>query len=61
VVIIFNMLTKFLDALYANWRAKLIGMSSDGERMMIGRLGGLVTLIVVCIENNVLRIWCPLH
>ncbi len=26
---IFNMLVKFLDALYGKWRAKLIGMSSD--------------------------------
>jgi hypothetical protein len=25
---IFNMLVKFLDALYSKWRAKLIGMSS---------------------------------
>jgi hypothetical protein len=40
-VIIFNMLTKFLDMLYANWRTKLIDMSSDIKRTMINRLGGL--------------------
>jgi hypothetical protein len=60
-VIIFNMLTKFLDALYVNWRAKLISMSSNGERTMTGHLGGLVTLIVACAENNVLCIWCSSH
>jgi hypothetical protein len=60
-VIIFNMLTKFLDTLYANWRAKLIGMSLNSETTMISHLGGLVTLIVACAENNVLCIWCPLH
>ncbi len=31
---IFNMLVKFLDAMYGKWRAKLIGMSSDGENTM---------------------------
>jgi hypothetical protein len=36
-------------------------MSSDDERTMTSRLGGLVTLIVVCAENNVLCIWCPPH
>ncbi len=40
---------------------KLISMSSDGERTMIGHLRGLVTLIVACAENNMLRIWCPPH
>jgi hypothetical protein len=36
-------------------------MSSDDERTMIGRLGVLVTLIVACADNNVLRIWCSSH
>ncbi|CAK9233159.1 unnamed protein product [Sphagnum troendelagicum] len=34
---IFNMLVKFLDALYGKWRTKLIGMSSDSENTMTGR------------------------
>jgi hypothetical protein len=58
---IFNMLVKFLDALYGKWRAKLIGMSSDGENMMTGRHTGLVTRMIACAENPVLRIWCALH
>jgi hypothetical protein len=58
---IFSMLAKFLDALYSKWRSKLIGMSSDGENTMTGRHAGLVTRIVACAENPVLRIWCPPH
>jgi hypothetical protein len=33
---IFNMISKFMDALYSKWRAKLIGMSTDGENTMTG-------------------------
>jgi len=59
--IIYNMLVKFLDALYPPWRAKLIGMSSDGENTMTGRHRGLVTRMVAAAENPVLRIWCAPH
>jgi hypothetical protein len=53
---IFNMLVKFLDTLYGKWRAKLIGMSSDGENTMTGHYTGLVTRMIACAENPVLRI-----
>jgi hypothetical protein len=36
-------------------------MSSDGENTMTGRYAGLVTRMVACAENPVLRIWCPPH
>ncbi|CAK9230888.1 unnamed protein product [Sphagnum troendelagicum] len=58
---IFNMLVKFLDALYGKWRAKLISMSSDNENTMTGRHTNLFTRMIACIENPVLRIWCALH
>jgi hypothetical protein len=58
---IFNMLVKFCDALYGKWRAKLIGMSSDDENMMIGCHIDLVTRMIACAENLVLHIWCALH
>jgi hypothetical protein len=61
VLNIFNMFVKFLDALYSKWRSKLIGMSSEGENTMTGRHTGLVTRMVACAENPVLRIWCPPH
>jgi hypothetical protein len=58
---LFNMLVKFLDALQQPWREKLIGTSSDGKNTMTGRHGGLVTRIVHCAENNLLRVWCVPH
>jgi len=45
---IFNMLVKFLNALYDKWHTKLIGMSSDGKNTMTGRHTGLVTCMIAC-------------
>ncbi|CAK9214612.1 unnamed protein product [Sphagnum troendelagicum] len=36
-------------------------MSSDNENTMIGRHTGLVTRMIACAKNPVLRIWCALH
>ncbi len=58
---IFNMLVKFLDAPYGKWCAKLIGMSSNDENTMTGRHTALVTRMITCAKNLVLRIWCALH
>ncbi len=58
---IFNMLVKFLDALYGKWRTKLINMSFDSENTMTGRHTDLVTRMITCTENLVLRISCALH
>ena len=58
-LIIFDMIVKFLDALYAPWRFKLINVSSDGENTMTGRHSGLVTRLRSDAEHDVLRIWCP--
>ncbi|ETP14719.1 hypothetical protein F441_10359 [Phytophthora nicotianae CJ01A1] len=57
----FSTSAKILGALYSNWRAKLIGMASDGENTMTGRHTGVATRIVACAENKVLRIWCAPH
>ena len=40
---IFDLLTKFLDALYTDWRSKLLNVLWDGENTMTGRRAGLVT------------------
>ncbi|CAK9873717.1 unnamed protein product [Sphagnum jensenii] len=58
---IFNLITKFMDALYSKWRSKMIGVLTDGENTMIGRHVGVVTRLVACADNNVLRIWCTSH
>jgi hypothetical protein len=58
---IFNLIAKFMDALYSKWRSKLIGVSTDGENTMTGRHAGVVTRLVACAANNMLRIWCTPH
>ncbi len=57
----FNMLVKFLDALYGLWRRKLINVGTNSEPTMVGRLNGLVTHMARKAEHHVLRIWCSLH
>jgi len=50
-----------MDALYIKWCAKLIGVSTDGENTMTGRHADVVTRLVDCADNDVLRIWCAPH
>ncbi|CAI5717146.1 unnamed protein product [Hyaloperonospora brassicae] len=57
----FNTIAKLMDALFPNWRAKLIGVSRDGENTMTGRHRGLVMRLVSAVEYNVLRVWCAPH
>jgi hypothetical protein len=59
--ILYNLLYKFLDALYPDWHVKLLNASSDNENTMIGHHAGLVTRITRCAEFNVLRVWCAPH
>ncbi len=58
---IFNLIAKFMDALYIKWRAKLIDVSMDDENTMTGRHASVVTRLVDCANNDVLCIWCALH
>jgi hypothetical protein len=58
---IFNMISKFMDALYSKWHVKLIDMSTNGENTMTGRHTGVMTNIVTCAEHKVLQIWCASH
>jgi hypothetical protein len=53
---IFNLIAKFMDVMYSKWRSKLIGVSTDSENTMTGRHAGIVTSLIVCADNNVLRI-----
>ncbi|RHY88241.1 hypothetical protein DYB26_011715 [Aphanomyces astaci] len=57
----FNMIVKLLDALFPKWRAKLIGVSSDGENTMTGRHRSLITRLVAAVEYNAMRVWCAPH
>jgi hypothetical protein len=40
-----KLIETILDALYTGWHDKLISVSSDGENIMTGRHGGVVTLL----------------
>ncbi|KAE8966950.1 hypothetical protein PF005_g28659, partial [Phytophthora fragariae] len=56
-----RLIVRVLDILSANWRDKLIGISSDGENTMTGRHGGVVTLLEKEATHSVLRVWCAAH
>ncbi|KAE9339884.1 hypothetical protein PF008_g11365 [Phytophthora fragariae] len=56
-----RLIVRVLDILSANWRDKLIGISSDGENTMTGRHGGVVTLLEKETTHSVLRVWCAAH
>jgi hypothetical protein len=59
--ILYNLFCKFLDALYPDWRVKLLNTSSDNENTMTRHHAGFVTRIAWCAEFNVLRVWCAPH
>lgn len=56
IVNIFNLIAKFMDVMYIKWRAKLIGVSTNGKNTMIGHHVSIVTRFVNCANNNVLHI-----
>jgi len=56
-----KLIKTMLDTLCLDWRSKLISISSDGENMMTGRHGGIVTLLEKECNNPVLQIWCITH
>jgi hypothetical protein len=56
-----KLIKTMLKTLYPNWRSKLISINFDGENTMIGRHGGVVTLLEKECNNLVLRIWCVPH
>jgi hypothetical protein len=59
--VMFDMITKALDILCPDWKAKLMGCSSDGARNMTGRFQGVVTRIARIVDSSLIRIWCGAH
>ncbi|KAH9247850.1 hypothetical protein BASA81_014533 [Batrachochytrium salamandrivorans] len=57
----FATLVKFMNALIPSWRNHLIGVSTDGDRSMAGRIRGLSTRIESEASPGIIRIWCGLH
>jgi len=56
-----KLIKTMFNTLCRDWRSKLISISSDGENTMIGRHGGVVTLLEKECNNPMLRIWCVPH
>ncbi len=58
---ILALIVKILDVLFPMWHDKLISVSSNGDNTMIGRHGGLVTLLEKEATNNIMRVWYAPH
>ena len=57
----FRLVADFLNALCPSWKAKLIGVSSDGASNMTGHISGVVSrLHKVCLPGCY-RVWCAAH
>jgi hypothetical protein len=59
--LMFEALVRFMDALYLPWRETLVGISTDGDRSMTGRVQGLVTRVDAVTSTRLIRVWCGLH
>ena len=60
--ILFDIASTALNAVISGWRKKLIGISTDGENTMTGRLNCMVTLFQRAADGeDVCRVWCALH
>lgn len=61
--VMFEMLSSMLDVICADWRTKLIGVSTDGARNMTGKTSGLLTRISgsITAPNELIRVWCGAH
>jgi hypothetical protein len=59
--IIFNEVSCLLDALCENWRDKVLSMSTDSDRGMVGSVRVVATRMENAAEEVFLRVWCGLH
>ncbi|ETP33409.1 hypothetical protein F442_18063 [Phytophthora nicotianae P10297] len=59
---LFNSLQTFLTAILPTWSGLLVGVSTDGENTMTGRIKGLATRIAAATTGQkIIRVWCGLH
>lgn len=59
--VIFDTAAKLLDALCPSWRDIIIGISTDGERKMTGRVSGVSTWLQNVAKGGHIPIWCGAH
>lgn len=59
--VIFDTAAKALDVLCPPWKDTIIGVSTDGERKMTGRISGVATRFQNVAKPGFIRIWCGAH
>jgi hypothetical protein len=58
----FNAMADVLDKLCENWREKVIGGTTDGDRSMTGQVKGVASRIErETPDGMICRVWCGLH
>jgi hypothetical protein len=60
-VVMFNDLSRLLAGLCENCRDKVLSISTDGGRSMVGSVRGVATRIENVAKPGFLRVWCGLH
>ena len=60
-LVIFEVASKALDVLCPSWRDIIIGVSTDGERKMTGRVSGAATRFQNISKAGFIKIWCGAH
>lgn len=59
--VLFAAATKLLNTLAPKWKNSLIGLSTDGEPTMTGRITGVATQFTGATNLFCSRFWCALH
>ena len=59
--VIFNSTKKFLDVLCPSWENIIVGMTTDGEKKMTGRVSGVSTRFQSIANPGFIRVWCAAH
>ncbi len=58
-----TIVSKFLTVFCPDWTIRLLGLTSNGARNMIGRVAGVVTRLDAAMHSDcsLIRIWCGAH
>lgn len=59
--VIFNSTKKFLDVLCPSWENIIVGITTDGEKKMTGRVSGVSTRFQSIANPGFIRVWCAAH
>jgi hypothetical protein len=57
----FNACCALLDPLCPSWKSKLLSISTDGDRSMVGAVRGVSTRLELVALPGFIRVWCGVH